>query len=105
VIDRNAVLLAATNKAFHWGYREEHGATGIGFVEPYARFLTEGAADGSLRPTEGDIYEASEVVFNTMCWTYLHLRSEHEVPPERARSVVIDLIMYGLAKEPPPGKS
>lgn len=97
VIDRNAPILTSTNKAFHWAFREEHGATGIAFVEPYARFLIEGAADGSLRPTEGDIYEASEVVFNTMCWTYLHLRSEHEVESARARAVVIDLIMNGLA--------
>jgi AcrR family transcriptional regulator len=97
VIDRNAPILTATNKAFHWGFREQHGAASIAFVEPYARFLTEGAADGSLRPTQGDVYEASEVVFNTMCWTYLHLRSEHEAEAERARTVVIDLIMNGLA--------
>ena len=102
VIDRNVPLLTATNKAFHWGFREEYGASLIAFIEPYARFLTEGAADGSLRPIEGDVDEAAEVVFNTLCWTYLHLRSEHEVPTERARGVVINLIMYGLAKEPSP---
>ena len=77
----------------------------IAFIEPYARFLNEGAADGSLRPIDGDVDEAAEVVFNTLCWTYLHLRSEHEVPPERARSLVINLIMFGLAKESPPGQS
>jgi hypothetical protein len=104
VIDRNAPLLTATNKAFHWGFREEHGATLVAFIEPYARFLSEGAIDGSLRPVKGDLDEAAEVVFNTMCWTYLHLRSEHEVPPERARAVVINLIMYGLAQESPPGQ-
>jgi AcrR family transcriptional regulator len=104
VIDQNVPLLNATNKAFHWGFREEHGATLIAFIEPYARFLTEGAADGSLRPIDGDVDEAAEVVFNTMCWTYLHLRSEHEVAPERARQVVINLIMYGLANESSPGQ-
>lgn len=102
VIDRNAPILNATHQAFHWGFREEHGATGIAFVEPYARFLTEGAADGSLRPFKGDVYEASEVVFNTLTWTYLHLRAEHEVDSDRARTVVIDLIMYGLASAAPP---
>jgi hypothetical protein len=39
-----------------------------------------------------------------MCWTYLHLCSEHEVAPERARQVVINLIMYGLANESSPGQ-
>jgi AcrR family transcriptional regulator len=105
VIDGNAPLLNATNKAFHWGFREEHGASLIAFVEPYSRFLAEGAADGSLRPIDGDLDEAAEVVFNTLCWTYLHLRSEHEVPPGRARTVVINLIMYGLAQELPPSQS
>ena len=96
VIDRQLPLLTATNRAFHWGFREDHGAEPIAFIEPYMRFLSEGSADGSLRRLEGDPEEAAEVVFNTMCWTYLHLRAEHEVPPERARQVVIDLIMLGL---------
>lgn len=96
VIDRQQPLLRATNQAFHWGFREKHGATLIAFVEPYMRFLGEGSADGSLRPVEGDIGEAAEVVFNTVCWTYLHLRADHEVPAQRARELVIDLVMLGL---------
>jgi AcrR family transcriptional regulator len=96
VIDRNAPLLNATNRAFHFGFREEYGATAINFVEPYARFLTEGSTDGSLRHVEGDVGEAAEVVFNTLCWTYLHLRSAHDVPSDRARTLVIDLITLGL---------
>src|SRR4051794_20831859 len=96
VIDRQAPLLNATNKAFHWGFREEYGAAGISFVEPYVRFMTEGAADGSLRPVEANVEEAAELVFNTLCWTYLHLRAEHVIEPQRARSLVINLIMFGL---------
>ena len=96
VIDRHQSLLKATNRAFHWGFREEYGAQQMNFVEPYARFLAEGSADGSLRKVEGDLDEAAEVVFNMMCWTYLHLRAEHEIPVERARQKVIDLILLGL---------
>jgi AcrR family transcriptional regulator len=96
VIDRQLPLLSATNKAFHWEFREEHGAEPIAFIEPYMRFLTEGAADGSLIQVSGDLEEAAEVVFNTMCWTYLHLRAEHDIPPARARQLVVDLIMLGL---------
>lgn len=101
VIDRQQPLLSATNRAFHWGYREQHGATPTNFVEPYARFLEEGAADGSLRALDGDEGEAAEVVFNTLCWTYLHLRAEHAVPSERARRRVIDLILLGLLARDP----
>jgi AcrR family transcriptional regulator len=96
VIDRQQALLNATNRAFHWGFREEHGASLINFVEPYERFLAEGEKDGSLRAIEGDVGESAEVVFNTLCWTYLHLRAEHEVPAQRARKRVIELIMLGL---------
>ena len=96
VIDRHQPLLKATNRAFHWGFREEYGAQHMNFVEPYARFLAEGSADGSLRKVEGDLDEAAEVVFNMTCWTYLHLRAEHEIPTERARQKVIDLILLGL---------
>jgi AcrR family transcriptional regulator len=101
VIDLNAPLLSATNKAFHWEFREEHGASLIAFTEPYSRFLTEGAADRSLKSVEGDLDETAEVCFNTLCWTYLHLRSAHEVAPDRARGLVIGLIMHGLAAPEP----
>ena len=106
VIDRYAPLLNATNRAFHYEFREAHGASPVNFVEPYARFLAEGSADGSLRPVEGDMAEAAEVVFNTLCWTYLHLRSAHEVPSDRASKLVIDLITFGLfARDAPPASS
>jgi AcrR family transcriptional regulator len=97
VVDRHVPLLVASDRAFHRAFREQHGAAGVNFVDPFARFLGEGAADGSLRPVEGDPAEVAEVVFNTVCWTYLHLRSAHEVPPDRARALVIDLLLRGLA--------
>jgi AcrR family transcriptional regulator len=96
LIDRQQALLNATNKAFHWGFREEHGAAGVSFVDPFVRFLAEGSVDGSLRPVGANAEEAAELVFNTLCWTYLHLRAEHEMDPERARTQVINLIMFGL---------
>ena len=96
VVDRHIPLLVATDRAFHHGFRTEHGAAGVNFVDPFARFLSEGAADGSLRPVQGDLLETAEVVFNMVCWTYLHLRSAHEVPSGRARALVIDLVLRGL---------
>ncbi len=97
VVDRHIPLLVASDRAFHHGFRQQHGAAGVNFVDPFARFLSEGAADGSLRPVEGDLIETAEVVFNTVCWTYLHLRSAHEIPRARARAVVIDLVLRGVA--------
>ncbi len=96
VVDRHIPLLLASDRAFHHGFRQQHGAAGVNFVDPFARFLSEGAGDGSLRSMEGDAAETAEVVFNTVCWTYLHLRSAHDVPGERARDLVIDLVLRGL---------
>ncbi len=96
VVDRHIPLLVASDRAFHRGFREQHGAVGMNFVDPFARFLSEGSADGSLRPVEGDLLESAEVVFNMVCWTYLHLRSAHEVPSQQARALVIDLVLRGL---------
>jgi AcrR family transcriptional regulator len=97
VVDRHQPLLLASDRAFHYRFREEHGAAGVNFVDPFARFLAEGVADGSLRAVEGDLGEMAEIVFNTVCWTYLHLHSAHEVPGKRARALVIDLVFRGLA--------
>ena len=97
VVDRHAPLLLASDRVFHYRFREEHGAAGVNFVEPFARFMADGVADGSLRAFDDDPPEVAEVVFNTVCWTYLHLRAAHEVPPPRARGLVIDLVLHGLS--------
>lgn len=97
VADRHLALLVASDRAFHRGFREEHGAAGINFIDPFARFMAEGVADGSLRHLDGDPGEAAEVVFNTVCWTYVHLRASHDLPPERARRLVIEIVTAGLA--------
>jgi len=98
-VDRHIPLLDASDRAFHRGFRQEHGAAGVNFVDPFVRFLSEGVADGSLGPVGGDLQETAEVVFNMVCWTYLHLRSAHEVPSARARELVIDIVLRGLAAE------
>lgn len=102
VVDRHAPLLAASDRAFHHSFRQEHGAAGVNFVEPFVRFMSDGAQDGSLSAIDDDVAEMAEVVFNTVCWTYLHLRRAHDVPPPRARGLVIDLVLKGCA---PPGRA
>ncbi len=97
VADRHLPLLMASDRVFHWGFRQEHGAAGVNFVDPFGRFLADGAADGSLRPFDDPPDERAEVVFNMVCWTYVHLRGAHDLPPERARALVLDIAFGGLA--------
>jgi len=68
------------------------------FTEPLERLLRDGAADGSLRVV--DPLEYATVVFNLVGWTYIHLRTGHAWPPERARGSVIDVALHGLAAVP-----
>jgi hypothetical protein len=54
-------------------------------IAPFARLFEDGIADGSLTLPGGDPAEAAELLFNTVCWSYVHLRGRHRWPAERAR--------------------
>lgn len=91
VADQHLPLLAATDTIFH----EAHILTRTGFSEPLERLLRDGIADGSVRQvTEKDM---ASVLFNTVCWTYVHLRVRHQMSPDHARTLLLDLVLHGLA--------
>lgn len=66
------------------------------FVEPLARLLRDGAADGSLRAIEAPDTLAT-VLFNQVGLTYLHLRTDHRWAAGRARDAVLELALLGVA--------
>ena len=93
VLDRHLALLSAFDTAFH--------ETGIddsdeSVVAPLVRIILDGEADGSLTPAT-DPAEAGNLVFNTVCWPYVHLRRHHQWEPERARRLLLDLVLDGMA--------
>ena len=98
VIDAHLPLLAASDQVFH-----RARAASINFNEPFARLFEDGIADGSLAPPGGDPSEAAELLFNTVCWSYVHLRGRHRWPAERARHGLRRLITPGLVGVPGPG--
>lgn len=65
------------------------------FTEPLERLLRDGATDGTLRSVEP--IEMATVLFNSVGWTYIHLRSGHRWSPQRARTSTLALILGGLA--------
>lgn len=71
------------------------GTRGV-FVEPLARLLRDGAADGSLRPI-ADPDTAATVLFNQVGGTYMHLRGDHRWEAGRCRDALLDLTMRGVA--------
>lgn len=102
VIDRHAGVLGAL---YHVPDRPDPARggrrAGFDFIEPFERLLLDGAIDGSLRSV--DAAEDAELVVNAVTWTYLHLRTAHGWPEERAAARTIGLATAHLAPtvEPP----
>lgn len=97
VLDRHLALLSAFDTAFHeTGLFDEPGEN---VVAPLVRLILDGVADGSLAPPT-DPEEAGVLVFNTVCWPYVHLRHHHLWEPERARGLLLALVLDGMATEP-----
>lgn len=96
VADRHIDLLAVSDEVFHWAAERCRFPDGwTGFLTPFVGALRAGAADGSTR-FAGRPSDAADVVFNTACWGYVHLRRRHGWPPKRARSQISTLLLDGL---------
>ena len=108
VADRHLPLLAglfADDEGIFHAEPDETGAlpTREIFVAPFAKLMTDGAADGTLAAVP-DAIESATVLFNTAGWGYIQLRNSQRWPPDRARNGVIRLVMDGL-RGPTPRES
>jgi len=65
------------------------------FTAPLLKLLRDGLADGTLKAEDPE--ETATVLFNQVCWTYIHLRQGHRWKPERARDAVVRLTIDGVA--------
>ncbi|MBB5940281.1 TetR/AcrR family transcriptional regulator [Streptomyces zagrosensis] len=96
VLDRHLPLLAAFDTAFHDAPSGDSDELPTGFVQPLARLVRDGVADGSLHPPT-DCEQAASLVFNAVCWPYVHLRRHHAWPPDEARRLLLDLVLKGVS--------
>ena len=86
-------LRAQMDAVFH--QEEDEALTRNVFTEPLERLLRDGMGDGSLRAVDPE--EMATVLFNMVGWTYIHLRTGHGWPPERARRAALDPVWHGLS--------
>jgi AcrR family transcriptional regulator len=93
VADRNLDLLLASDNAFHRAWAELRPQ--YSFLSPFIRILDEAATDGTLRAL-GESGEVADLLFNTTCWPYVHLRARHNWPADDAASRVIGLVLLGI---------
>ena len=94
VIDAHLPLLLASDTVFH-----RATATRINFNEPFIRLFEDGAIDHSVAAIADDPAESSDLLFNTVCWPYVHLRGRHGWAPDRARRRLSGLL--GPSLDPP----
>jgi AcrR family transcriptional regulator len=95
VVERHLPLMLANDEAFHQPPRPGEPPD---YLRPFIAFIRDGAADGTLAPA-GDAVEAADAVFNATAWPYVHFRGRHGWPAERARRIVVDLVLNGIATE------
>ena len=91
VIDTHLPLLVASDTVFH-----RATATRINFNEPFSRLFDNGRIDGSVAAIADDPEESSDLIFNALCWPYVHLRGRHGWTSERARRGLRGLLSPSL---------
>jgi AcrR family transcriptional regulator len=91
VIDAHLPLLLASDTVFH-----RASATRLSFNEPFMRLFEDGRIDHSVAAIADDPEEASDLLFNAICWPYAHLRGRHHWTAERARQRLRGLLTPSL---------
>lgn len=77
----------AKDRPFHSSGDRTEG----GFLGPFIGALRLGSEDGTLTYAERS-EDTADVVFNTGCWGYVHLRHRHRWARKRARSQIIAVL-------------
>ena len=95
LIDRHLPLFVATDEVFH---QDPEPGQHPDYLRPLVQFLREGDADGSLT-LRAELVETADILFNSVAWTYVHMRGRHEWDPERARATLVDLATSWVAPE------
>jgi len=88
VAEAHLPLLMASDQVFH---RASLG--GLNFNEPFSRLFRDGLEDGSLASPGGDPDQAADLLFNTACWPYVHLRGRHRWDREKLASMLVAVLM------------
>jgi AcrR family transcriptional regulator len=92
LLDRHLPLMLATDEAFH---QPPAPNAPPDYLHPFITFIRDGAADGSL-DAGPDVVLAADLAFNGVAWPYVHLRGRHDWPADRARSLVVGVVLDGL---------
>lgn len=73
--------------------------TSLEFIEPFAKLVTDGLADGSV--VCDDPLRDATLTANTVAWSYLHMRRAHGWTADEAAARVVPLATAHLAPSSP----
>ncbi len=96
--ERHLALLVALGSQSDGVFHEDESAPGAPtetrsvFVEPLQRIIDDAVREGTV-VDDGSL---ATVVFNTVGWSYIHLRTGHRWSCERAAASVRRLVLHGL---------
>jgi AcrR family transcriptional regulator len=97
VAEAHLPLLMASDQVFH-----RASVSGLNFNEPFSRLFRDGLDDGSLAPPGGDADQAADLLFNTACWPYVHLRGRHGWDREKLRTQLSAVVLPKEVDSPRP---
>jgi AcrR family transcriptional regulator len=92
VIERHLPLVLASDTVFHQG---EPGTRPVNYLDPFVRFLRDGGTDGTIALRQ-KLDDAASITFNSVAWTYTHMRGHHGWSRDRARRMLVDLVLHGI---------
>jgi AcrR family transcriptional regulator len=101
VAEANLALLMASDSVLHRASAVQ-SADALGFSEAFARLAADGARDGSLRFV-ADARKSGSLLFNTVCYSYIHLRTQHRWPAAQIQNLLTSLVMNGCSARRHPG--
>jgi AcrR family transcriptional regulator len=95
VVDAHADLLSVSDDMFHRA--SALGDVPLKFLDPFLAAVRAARAEKVLH-AKGTDAELADVVFNSVAWTYLHLRARHGWPAAKTRRLLILTLLEGILK-------
>lgn len=95
VVDAHSDILMVSDEMFHRAH--EVSRMPIGFLDPFINVLRDARTAGNLR-AEGDDIDLADVLFNAVAWPYLHFRTRHAWPADKARRLLFSPLLDGTLR-------
>lgn len=95
VVDAHADLLTVSDEMFHRA--AALGNVPLKFLDPFIAGVRAARAEKVLH-AKGTDSELADVLFNSVAWSYLHLRARHGWPAAKTRRLLFATLLEGVLR-------